>query len=327
MDNKLCLSSRVRIARSIKGFPFCDKLSESEALGIIDEVRGALGNEYSYINFSHIPDNKKNVFVEQHLVSCDFVSSDRRRALFLSADRSVSVMIGEEDHIRIQAFAEGLDLKRALSKAQAVEDILSESIEFAFDERYGYITKCPTNLGTGVRASVLMFLPALMNGSAQQLISSLSSKGMTVRGMFGEGSSGAASLYQISNNVTLGITEEEIIRAVEGTVLTLEDAELSEQRRLIASNADAYVDDCMRALGILRSAYVMTSSEAVKLISKAMLGVSAGLVSCGKDCQELYKILLSALPYTLTERADTEIKTSLDRDKYRARYLREIFQK
>lgn len=327
MDNKLCLSSRVRIARSIKGFPFCDKLSESEALGIIDEVRGALGNEYSYINFSHIPDSKKNVFVEQHLVSRDFASSECRRALFLSADRSVSVMVGEEDHIRIQAFSEGLDLGCALSKAQAVEDTLSESIEFAFDERYGYITKCPTNLGTGVRASVLMFLPALMNGNAQQLISSLSSKGITVRGLFGEGSSGAASLYQISNNVTLGITEEEIIRAVEGTVLTLEDAELSEQRRLIASNADAYVDDCMRALGILRSAYVMSSSEAVKLISKAMLGVSAGLVSCGKDCRELYKILLSVLPYTLTESADTEIRVATDRDKYRARSLRDIFQK
>ena len=326
MDNKLCLSSRVRIARNIKGFPFCDKLSDSEALGIIDEVRGALGNEYSYINFSHLPDNKKNAFVEQHLVSREFAESDRRRALFLSNDRSISVMVGEEDHIRIQAFAEGLDLYNSLANAQRIENILSEHIDFMFDDRYGYVTKCPTNLGTGIRASVLMFRPAITSISGvQSLASALSSRGITVRGLFGEGTAASASLYQISNSITLGVTEEEIIRSVEKTVKELEDAEATEQQKLIASNRDAYTDDCMRAIGLLHSSYTMSSSESVHLISKAMLGTSAGLVAGNMDCRKLYKILLSVLPHTLTENADGELNTTNERDKYRSEYLRKIF--
>lgn len=327
MENKLCLSSRVRIARNIKGFPFCDKLSDSQALGIIDEVRGALGNEYSYINFSHLSQSKKNVFAEQHLVSREFADSKRKRALFLSADRRISVMIGEEDHIRIQAFTEGLNLKEALCEAQRVEDRLSEFIDFMFDERYGYITKCPTNIGTGIRASVLMFLPAVMNKSnAHSVISALSSRGMTARGLFGEGSAASASLYQISNNVTLGVTENEIIKNVEETVSELEKAETSAQLKLIEADPDFYIDDCMRALGILKSSYIMSSSEAGVLISKVMLGTATNVINCEKSCRELYNILLSVLPFTLTENAEYEISSTKERDKYRAKLSRKIFQ-
>lgn len=327
MENKLCISSRVRIARNIKGFPFRDMLAKSQALGIIDEVRGALGNEYSYINFSHLSQSKKNVYVEQHLVSHEFAVSERERALFLSADRRISVMIGEEDHIRIQAFAEGMNLQKALCEAQKVEDKLSEHIEFMFDERYGYITKCPTNIGTGIRASVLMFLPTIMNRNhSRSVIGMLSGRGMTVRGLFGEGSSEFGALYQISNNVTLGVTEDEIIKNVEETVSELEQAETTMQRSLIEANPDFYTDDCMRALGILGSAYIMSSSEACTLISKLMLGSTAGIINCEKSSIQLYNILMSLLPFTLTENFSNEIKSAEERDKYRAEYLRQLFK-
>lgn len=326
MENKLCISSRVRIARNIKGYPFCDELSDSQALGIIDEVRGALGNEYSYINFSHLSNEKKNVFVEQHLVSREFAESDRKRALFLSADRKVSVMVGEEDHIRIQAFSDGLNLNEALSIALTIEERLSEYVDFMFDERYGYITKCPTNIGTGMRASVMMYLPATFSqNKASYVADALYKRGMTIRGLFGEGSSAVASLYQISNNITLGVTEDEIIKTVEETVTELERAEEADQRKIMESNTDYYIDDCMRALGILRSAYLIRSSEAVSLISKLIFGTANTLINSGKTIRELYDIMLSVLPYTLMENTDTRIGTASERDKFRAEYLRKVF--
>ena len=327
MKNKLCISSRVRIARNIKGVRFCNKLTDSQSLGIIDEVRGALGNEYSYINFSHLNQSKKNAFVEQHLVSREFADSERKKALFLSPDRTVSVMIGEEDHIRIQAFAEGLDLNKALTSALKIEEKLSKQIEFMFDEQYGYITKCPTNIGTGIRASVMMFLPATFtHENASYVADTLRQKGMTIRGLFGEGSFAVASLYQISNNITLGLSEEDIVKKVEETVSALEQAEETEEQKIIQSNPDHYIDDCMRALGVLRSAYIISSSEAISLISKVMLGTVTDIISCKKSSRDLYNIILSVLPFTLSDNADIDIFSAKERDKYRAAYLRKVFE-
>lgn len=323
MDNRYSISSRVRIARNIKGFPFTDRINEADMASVCDIVKGALGNEYSYINFATLSPLKKRAYVEQHIVSPEFANAKNKTALFINLDRSVAVMVGEEDHIRIQAFAEGLDLAKALKYAEETEDVIARAVGFMFDEKIGYITKCPTNIGTGLRASVMMFLPATVNSDTVSAISSdLARNGMTIRGVYGEGSSSFGSLYQISNNVTLGLSEEEIVERVTKIAENLAVAEEKNENRLCASNPDYYRDDCMRALGILRSAYMISSSEAGTLISKVMLGANMGYVDIDNKNNRIYRALESVFPATLTETAEKTPSNDRERDIARAESLR-----
>ncbi len=327
MEEKYCILSRVRIARNIKGFPFSDKMNESEMLAVCDAVRGALGNEYSYINFSALSETKKRSYVERHLVSPQFAASQNKTALFLNRDRSVSIMVGEEDHIRIQAFGEGLMLEYAYEKATEAEKLIGRSVEYMFDDKFGYLTKCPTNLGTGMRVSVMMFLPLTVNKDSISPISSdLARNGMTIRGVYGEGSNALSALYQISNNVTLGISEKETVDLVFEVAKSLSKVEERNENKYLKENTDYVTDTSMRALGVLRSAYMISSAEASGCITKVMLGNNLKIYNLGKQNTEIFHIFESSLPANITENAESYPKNDRERDIFRAKYLREQFK-
>ncbi len=324
--NFYCISSRIRIARNIVGYPFCDKMSDEQFSEMIDKVRGALGSEFRYINFSSLPTNKKKAYVEQHIVSPEFSVSKHKTALFLNKDGSIAIMVGEEDHIRIQAFSKDLALDTAYAQAAGVERLLEKSLEFLFDDKYGYITKCPTNLGTGLRASVMMFLPATVNASTVSVIASeLTKRGMVIRGVYGEGSSSLGSLYQISNNVTLGASEEDIISKVKENAERFALTEDSYEIKNFNSAPDVYKDLFMRSLGILRSAHIMSTAEATELLIKVKQGINCNALTLDKD-KDIDELFTKVMPHTISEISGREFSDEQERDIYRAEFLRGFFE-
>ena len=216
-DIDTVVSSRVRLARNLAGYPFPSKLSPEKAKEIIEKVSAAFSKkDLKKIDFSEISETMALSYVEKHYVSKDFVRSRLPHALLLSEKNGTAIMICEEDHLRIQSILPGLDLESAYKMASENDDILDSALEIAYDGDLGYLTHCPTNLGTGMRASVMMFLPALtMAGRINALASELSKLGLTMRGMYGEGSHTGGMLYQISNQITLGITEKDTLIKLE----------------------------------------------------------------------------------------------------------------
>lgn len=322
---KYCLSSRVRIARNIKGLPFTKKMSESEARQLIEKIQGALGKTYTYINFSSLPENKKMSYIENHVVSPNLLKSNKPTALFTNEDKSIAVMVGEEDHIRIQAFTDGLDLDTAFKKAEEAERIISEQVEYMFDSQFGYITQCPTNIGTGIRASVMMFLPATLNSKTIASYSSdLAKAGITIRGYFGESSNSVGELYQISNAQTLGVSEEETIDKVKKTALFLAELEEKNENLMYSSSKNTLTDSCMRALGLLSSSYMMSNEEAQLLLSRVRLASNLGILDVSPT--KINSAMNTSFPHTLSIHYGKDFTSPQERDLKRAEYMKNIFR-
>lgn len=284
-DGDVVLSSRVRLARNIKGIPFPARADEEQQQKIIEMCKNAvscndtLKNTIKYIDLSVMEDYEKQAIAERHLISPQMMDNSIKRGILLSDDNKLSVLVNEEDHVRIQAMEAGFDLDACFKQANLVDDLLEESVEYAFDEKIGYLTCCPTNAGTGMRASVMMHLPALvMSGNINSIIDSLAQLGVIVRGIFGEGSKAAGNIYQISNQYTMGETEEEIIDKFKQIVSEVTEKERGMRTRLY--NADRYKleDRLMRSYGILKNAVILTSGEAMKRLSDIRLGIALGLI-------------------------------------------------
>lgn len=284
-DGDVVLSSRVRLARNIKGIPFPARADEEQQQKIIEMCKNAvscndtLKNTIKYIDLSVMEDYEKQAIAERHLISPQMMDNSIKRGILLSDDNKLSVLVNEEDHVRIQAMEAGFDLDTCFKQANLVDDLLEESVEYAFDEKIGYLTCCPTNAGTGMRASVMMHLPALvMSGNINSIIDSLAQLGVIVRGIFGEGSKAAGNIYQISNQYTMGETEEEIIDKFKQIVSEVTEKERGMRTRLY--NADRYKleDRLMRSYGILKNAVILTSGEAMKRLSDIRLGIALGLI-------------------------------------------------
>ena len=212
-NNDSVLSTRIRFARNLESFPFPCRLDEQGREAVCHAVRDALadvsGLKLYYIEMNQLSPRQAVALAERHLISPEFATPRKGRALLLSEDESVSIMLCEEDHVRIQVIRGGLDLEGAFELANKIDDLLDSKLNFAFDERIGYLTQCPTNLGTGMRASVMMHLPALSKcGQMPRLASTVSKLGLTIRGTFGEGTGAKGDLYQLSNQVSLGISEQ-----------------------------------------------------------------------------------------------------------------------
>lgn len=284
-DGDVVLSSRVRLARNIKGIPFPARADEEQQQKIIEMCKNAvscndtLKNTIKYIDLSMMEDYEKQAIAERHLISPQMMDNSIKRGILLSDDNKLSVLVNEEDHVRIQAMEAGFDLDACFKQANLIDDLLEESVEYAFDEKIGYLTCCPTNAGTGMRASVMMHLPALvMSGNINSIIDSLAQLGVIVRGIFGEGSKAAGNIYQISNQYTMGETEEEIIDKFKQIVSEVTEKERGMRTRLY--NADRYKleDRLMRSYGILKNAVILTSGEAMKRLSDIRLGIALGLI-------------------------------------------------
>ncbi len=295
-DIDVVLSSRIRFARNIKDYPFASRLDEISCKEIIEKVESIL-SDFEKTDFTEIDPISAQAYVETHTVSPEFAVSALPRALFEKED--TKVMICEEDHIRLQVIKRGFSLNEAFSDACETDDIILSKLRVAYDEELGFLTHCPTNLGSGMRASVMMFLPGLaMTGELKGIVSQLSKLGITIRGIYGEGSEAQGYLYQISNSETMGATEESCVSRLCDIVTQITGHERSARERIKAGGVRAG-DPLCRALGILKYACTLTSREFIELYSKVRLGIAIGVID-GVDYDSLDELFISVMPATLS---------------------------
>lgn len=321
------ISTRVRLARNINGYPFASRLDVAGANEIIEKVSTPLESSgFRKINFSDLSPVMATSYVERHYVSPEFATKEAPHALFLQEQSGIAVMVCEEDHLRIQCILPGLALEDAYRNASRTEKRLDEDFDFAYSAELGYLTHCPTNLGTGMRASVMMFLPALTRGGyMDSLATQLSKIGLTVRGLFGEGSGSAGCIYQISNQITLGITEEDTLRKMSEAIRQINESEQKARKAITGDALDRLTDRILRSEGTLKYAYMMSSSEFMKLFSDVRFGITLGIVE-DITYEQLGTLLVEAMPATLTLSAENVPKTETARDKLRAQKIQSVIQ-
>lgn len=317
------LSTRIRLARNLDEFPFPSRLDIAGKNKVNSIVKSTLfendGKDFSYIEMKDLTRLQAVSLAERHLISPEFASKKDGSALILSADESVSIMLCEEDHIRLQVMKAGLALEEAFDIADKLDSIIDGKVKYAFDERIGYLTQCPTNLGTAMRASVMLHLPALTRcGQISRLANTVSKLGLTIRGAYGEGSQPKGDIYQISNQITLGITEETAIANLKSIVLQLVAQERAAAAEIIKNPAEE--DKIFRALGVLKNARLLSTDEFMELISVVRLGAARGLVEA--DIEKLNNLIVNMQPATISV-ANGEADGPAARDALRARTVRE----
>lgn len=313
----LAASSRVRLARNLKGYPF--RLTEAQHKEIADKVFATLQNNPTigseFEKKQIIPrSTEASQLVEEHLISPELAQNGGW--LIVSKDGGVSIMVGEEDHLRLQVIGTGLCPKECLQTADRIASLIEAELPFAYDARLGYLTACPTNIGTGLRASIMLHLPMLTaTGEIGRMTGYAGSRGCAVRGAYGEGSKAVGGFYQISNQVTLGASAAELTDKLVETATTIIDAEKKAREQVRSQNEDGLRDRIYRAAGTLRSAYLIDTSEAVQCISDVLVGLQMGMLS-GMDPQKLYELEQRIRPAMLTGAPQ-------ERDRKRAELLRD----
>ncbi len=324
-DSDVFVSSRIRLARNLNDYPFEGRLDDASRREIINKVRSAFegDGEYRFVDFSALPENERIAAAEEHKVSPEFARGTAARAAIESSDGAVSVMILEEDHVRIQSILPGKSLKEAYDRAASVDGKLDSKLNIAYDDKLGYLTHCPTNLGTGMRASVMMFLPGTVAaGGIRTLANQLSKIGLTVRGMSGEGSAADGCLFQISNQVTLGVTEEETISKLSDVTGKIAEQERAFRKKLAEKDGERLNDRVMRAYGTLMYATMIDTKELFSLYADVRLGVCLGLIE-GIGTEKLDTILIRSMPAMLMRDHGGNM-TPAERDHARAENVRRL---
>ncbi len=312
------IMTRVRLARNLAGYPF--RITDQQtAREIVKKVNRALVKEDTFDLFfmSNLSEIRLEAMKERHLISQNLIDNKTCGAALINQSRDISVMVNEEDVIREQCFMKGLRLNEAYKKLDKIDDALAKNLDLAFDEKYGYLTACPTNLGTGLRASVMMFLPALTeSGKIGALIEETKKLGLTVRGLYGEGSNAEGYMYQISNEVTLGVSEYEILKEVEQTVQDICRAERDEMERLYARRQLKTMDKTRKAFGVLTNAVMLSYSEFLQYVAQVKLGAMLGMIDISK-ISEIDDLIISVRPANICEQYGKRL-SQLDRDLFRA---------
>jgi protein arginine kinase len=325
---ELVLSNRIRIARNIKNKPFPHKLSVDDARNLVKEIEQAFFTA-SYINKSYNTIRlwehdllEARRFIEKHLISTELINNRQGSAFILGDNETVSVMINEEDHIRLQCMNGGFNLRESFDMANKLDNLIEENIQYAFDDKIGYITACPTNLGTGLRASVMIHLPALtMNNEMNGILKVLTQVGMTIRGLYGEGSKAQGNIYQISNQITLGVSEEDIISNLEAVVKQIITQERNTRERLYSNYKYELEDKIFRSIGILKNAVMLNLNECLDLLSNVRMGVEMGIIKNIDKCV-LNDLLITTHPASLQMAYNTEFSEK-ESNINRARFIRD----
>ncbi|RSL29752.1 protein arginine kinase [Salibacterium salarium] len=331
-DGDIVLSTRVRLARNLENYPFPIVASNDSAEALLETV----SKEFSNTSFSSVgslellklndfSSNEKKVLVEKHLISPHLAENAYYGGVLLSEDESVSIMLNEEDHIRMQSLFRGFQLDEGLSFSNELDDWMEERVTYAFDEKRGFLTSCPTNVGTGMRASVMMHLPALvMTQQLNRILPAINQLGLVVRGIYGEGSEAQGNLFQISNQMTLGKSEEDIIDDLKGVVTQVIQQERSAREALMRSSKIQMEDKVFRSYGLLKNSRVMESKEATKRLSDVRLGIDLDLIT-GISGNILNELMILTQPGFLQQYAGEEL-TADERDVRRAALIRERMQ-
>ena len=284
LDSDVVISSRVRLARNVAEYPFVSRLSVADSKRLVDEltpvIAEILGADSGSFRMNELKETERQMLIERHLISKNFgMSTLTHSAACIAADESACVMINEEDHLRIQTIAPGLDLQTPLARCQEIDRFLEKKVVYAFDDKLGYLTACPSNLGTGMRASVMMHLPALtLTKQMEQVRHAMDKSALVVRGLFGEGEPADGDYFQISNQVTLGYSEEALVGLLMQMVPHIVDYERQARKYLLKENRESITDRANRALEILRNTQSIKTAETLALLSNVRLGVCMGVV-------------------------------------------------
>ncbi|MCS7167346.1 MAG: protein arginine kinase [Gemmatales bacterium] len=325
-ESDVVVSTRVRLARNLADFPFPNRASALQCGEIESLLRERLQQlsetwQLTYWPLHRLSDLDRQFLVERQLISREHAHANGQRGVAIREGETISVMINEEDHLRMQAIRSGLQLDEAWREINRLDDELSERVCYAFSEEYGYLTACPTNVGTGMRASVLLHLPALtLTKQMEKLLRALQKMNLAVRGLYGEGTRASGDLYQISNQVTLGRSEEEILRSIRECVSDIVAWERNVRELLLREMRSGLLDRVHRSLGTLRSARMMSADETLELLSSVRLGVILGLLD-DLTVPRVNALLLQTRPAHL-QKIHGESLDSEEQDAVRARYLR-----
>lgn len=324
------ISTRVRIARNIDDFPFPCKLNLKQGKEVIEKARAALleseefGNaQFDFIDMEKLTPACAGSYAERHLISPEFAQNRKGRALMLTKDESTSIMLNEEDHIRIQVIMPGMQLDEAFEKANRIDDCFDGKLHYAFDMNLGYLTQCPTNLGTGLRAGVMLHLPALEKAGKISTISNAVAKlGLVIRGTYGEGTQAKGSFYQLSNQISLGISEKQAIENLKMVAKELINQELSFRKELLDTGIQLE-DKIYRSYGILTNSRLISTDEFMTLISNVRLGATLKILDV--PLEMINELINEVQPSTLTANAGRKLDSKA-RDEIRAKLVREKFE-
>lgn len=325
-EDDIAVSTRIRLARNLSGLPFPARMTPEQRKELNLKVKNAVlqsntpfAKSLKYIDMADVPQTEIAAMVERHIISPEFAEENADRAIIISADESISIMIGEEDHMRIQVILGGLQLEKAYDTAEQLDSLLYNELHFAFDRSLGFLTECPTNLGTGLRASVMLHLPVTeSNGEISSIAETVGKIGFTVRGMYGEGTKASASMYQVSNQITLGISEKNAIDNLKIITAQLIDKERKARNGL---NKIKLEDMCFRALGTLQNSRILSSKEMMDLLSRIKLGISMGIIKT--DVLPI-KLFIEGQPNMLMKKYG-QLEPE-ERDIYRAAFMRDALK-
>ncbi|NLM21790.1 MAG: protein arginine kinase [Peptococcaceae bacterium] len=301
VDLPIVLSTRVRLARNLAGIAFPHALSEEEAKKVENNVMECLqnleleGEKIVYLSLAKLSPIEKKVLVEKHLISPIFSEAGTARGVALTESNKISIMVNEEDHLRIQVLMPGNCLERALQLAGEIDDHFDRCLDLAYKEKFGYLTSCPTNVGTGLRVSVMVHLPALaLTNQVQQILAALPSLGLAVRGLYGEGSKAYGNIYQVSNQITLGKREEDTLTHLEAVIKQLVEHEMNAREALKKQTQILIEDKVWRARGTLENARLLTTEETFTFLSEDRLGIEMQILP--KVSPGFVSLLINSLP-------------------------------
>lgn len=331
-DSDVVLSSRVRLARNLCDYPFPHKLDMPTSTKALQEISQAItsygrsiNDDFIKVNMDELNEEDKQSLVEKHLISEDLTKGGINRGAMIRRDESVSIMINEEDHIRIQAMEAGLNLENAYERAKEIAIFIEQNLPIGYNEKVGFTTSCPTNTGTGLRASVMMHLPGLvMAGKIVTVMENIQKMGYSVRGYYGENSAAFGNIYQISNQITLGLNEDELISDIKKLIQQIMEQERIIRKQLYDKNPIMVEDKIYRSLGILKNARMLTTDETVKMVSDLRLGVALGIIN-GISEKSFNKIMATIGPASI-QKANGTLMEPIQRDKARALVVRNILK-
>lgn len=331
----IAIKSRVRLARNLRDFPFPGRMSREQGQGVIKEVKDAVFNsnesmakDFVFVEIKSLSPLEQQMLVEKHLISPDMSGNDRESGAIINKEESISILINEEDHLRIQCIYPGLQINDAWQLCDKIDTFLEQRIDFAFSPSFGYLTSCPTNVGTGIRASVMMHLPGLvMTGYIKNVLDACGKLGVAVRGLYGENTEASGNMFQFSNQVSLGQSEEEIVTSMNNIALQIIEQERKLRNELHRQNPHGFEDRIYRSFGILSNARIISTDESMKLLSDVRLGIDMGIIkSKDKTRETINEIMLLIQPATLQKTVGRPLEPG-ERDIRRAELIRNKLKK
>ncbi|RKN65233.1 protein arginine kinase [Paenibacillus ginsengarvi] len=327
-ESDVVISTRIRLARNLRSHPFPMLSTNTQSKEVMDRIVKVMQSDellqisgFDLFALDQLDELQKRVLVEKHLISPNLANESRNGAVLISQNEAVSIMVNEEDHLRIQCLSPGFQIRESWELADRIDDVFESQLDFAFDERRGFLTSCPTNVGTGIRASVMMHLPALvLTQQMNRILQAINQVGLAVRGIYGEGSEALGNIFQVSNQITLGQSEEEIIDNLHSVAKQIIEHERAARHKLLEESKMRVADRVQRSYGILSNAVIMDSKEAAQRLSDVRLGVDLGLLDVVSP-HVLNELNVMTQPGFLQQYAGNKLSAD-DRDVRRAELIR-----